>query len=100
MLHLQHPWLVRMPLVPTYRGKRRTLAMRLASRGDADPVRLFREMDEGEAGRFLAQVDARPAAEEWLSAPGLRAPYEHKAVNRNAALRALNKVELALRGSR
>jgi hypothetical protein len=99
MLHLHHPWLVRMPLVPTYRGKRRTLAMRLAARG-AEDVRLFEEMDAALATRFLAHEGGRPSAEEWLRAPGLRPPYEHKAVNRSPVLRVLNKLELAVRGSR
>jgi hypothetical protein len=103
MLHLAHPWLVRMPLVPTYRGRRRTLAMRLEERASGGAVRLFAEMDEGEAAAFLAAGrDRRPVAEEWLrpAAGRLAKPYEHKAVNRSKVLRALNKLELRLRGSR
>ncbi|MGR3539874.1 MAG: glycosyltransferase family 2 protein [Hasllibacter sp.] len=103
MLYLAAPFIVPMLYVPTFRGRRTTLGMRLTARAYGEGPHLFEEMDAEEGDAFRDAVrDRPPRAEDWLrpSDPRIRPPYEHKAVNRNPLFRALNKLELKARGSR
>jgi hypothetical protein len=99
--HLARPLVAQLPEVPTTRFGRRTLGARLTERLDGPEVRGFHDLAPEEVAR-LARPDRPPLAEEVLrpTHPGTTRPFVHKAVNRRAWTRALNKLELRARGSR
>ena len=101
MLFLGDPFAFFCLSPPTYRYRATTWASRRAHAVFGDQVKGFHDLSQEELTRLRARpIDQIAYAEDWLrpTVENVRKPYVFKAVNERWHWRALNKIELALRG--
>lgn len=101
MGHMAVPFAMWLPNVPTYRGKRKTMALQLAERQRNCGLYRIAELDAELTAelRDASRHEAPPIAEAWLhTADGtLRAPWKYDPLQGSKALKLLDRVERALR---
>lgn len=97
---MMYPFVMFLPLVPVYRGKRKTLGVSIAERRLGTQPHVFRPMSDADLqALFQRKLSILPAAERFLhcDAPVVKKPFEYSAVNAFPLLYALHKLELWLR---
>jgi len=100
MAYLHAPFVMWLPEVPVYRGKRKTLALRLAEQIRAVGLHPFKTMDDAESEAFKRRPSSDlPIAEDFLtiSTQAVRKPWRYHPLQKARFLKMLNNVELALR---
>ncbi len=97
MTQMAHPFSMNVPQVPVYRGKRKTLGVRLAERIAGQGVKAYRPMSPDEVARFRSRdLSEYPFAEDFLTTfEEVRRPFVFNSVNIRWYTRALHKLELA-----
>lgn len=99
LLYLKNPFAAWLPNVPAWRGKTRTMGLRLAHRTancDFHPLCI---LDTQQAAGFVARDPAQlPYAEDWLAlvAGSLPEPWIYHPLQGRRALKLLNSLELKL----
>ena len=98
---MQHPFLALLPNVPAWRGKRKTLALRLAEKLRRCGLHPYALMDEARNQAFRQRDPAQlPIAEDWLQLANdntLPKPWLSHPLQGSSLLRLLNSLELKLR---
>lgn len=95
------PFAMWLPEVPAFRGKRKTLALRIAERLRRCDFYPFQYLGAEQAGRLACRpASVLPIAEDFLtnSDPALAQPWAYQPFHGRSWLRALNSLELALAG--
>ncbi|MEX2475460.1 glycosyltransferase family A protein [Marinobacter sp.] len=98
--HLFSPFAMWLPEVPTYRGKRKTLALRLAEKRRGCGFFPYKLFDEQEAKSFRERSpEVLPIAEDFLVCTNrrLEKPWGYYPMQGSRWLKKLNSLELALR---
>ncbi len=98
--HLYAPFAMYLPEVPAYRGKRKTLALRIAERRRGVGFFPFRIMSDEEANSFCSRApEVLPVAEDFLrcSHGSPSKPWAYYPLQGSGLLRKLNVLELAFR---
>ena len=98
--HLAMPFAMYLPDVPAYRGKVKTLALRIAEKVTNVGYYPFRTMTDDEANAFLQRsLDVLPVAEDFLTCldGNPKKPWVYYALQGRPILKKLNVAELALR---
>lgn len=98
--HLFAPIAMWLPEVPAYRGKRKTLALRLAERRRGCGFYPFATMTPGEVAKLKARPpEVLPVAEDFLRTanPGLPQPWMYYPLQGSRWLKKLNAAEVSLR---
>ncbi|MGR3436827.1 MAG: glycosyltransferase family 2 protein [Shimia sp.] len=101
MALMRDPFVFFCPEVPVYRGRARGLSSRLAARVVGTEAKGFAPMpSEAVAALRTRPPSALPVAEDWLTPtdPRTRRPFAYKDVGARWWLRALARIETALRG--
>ncbi len=92
-----NPFVMFLPQVPVYRGKKKSFAVALAEKYSGDQPKAFAAMTELQLQQLL-QRDAStlPVAEHFLSCidQTVKTPFQYSAVNAYPLLRALHKISL------
>jgi len=99
MGYLRNPFVAWLPGAPAWRGKRRTLAMKLAERQRHCGFYPFRLMNEDESAAFCARdAEQLPIAETWLTLESakLAKPWFYYPLQDQRALKLVNRLELQL----
>lgn len=100
MLYLKNPFAAWLPCTPAWRGKTRTIALRLAHRLSGCGYYPFRYLSDAENERFR-QRDARilPVAEDFLAVDGpeLPEPWVYHPLQGRRLLKLLDSAELKIR---
>lgn len=101
MLQMAHPFVMHVPEVPVFRGKKTTIGSRLATKLVGADVKSFVFMsgDDVEAMRCRDLNDA-PFAEDFLVTKNKKVgrPFRYNAVNSRAYTRVLHKIEQTIKG--
>lgn len=98
--HLSMPFAMYLPDVPAYRGKVKTLALRIAEKITKAGYYPIRVMSDDEVKAFLQRsLDVLPVAEDFLSCVdgNPKKPWVYYALQSKPLLKKLNVAELALR---
>lgn len=98
--HLFAPLAMWLPEVPAYRGKRKTLALRLAERRRGCGFYPFEIMMPDEVARLKSRPpEVLPIAEDFLRTvnPGLPQPWMYYPLQGSRLLKKLNAAEVSLR---
>ncbi|NMT65303.1 hypothetical protein HIU99_17100 [Marinobacter sp. W62] len=98
--HLFAPFAMWLPEVPTYRGKRKTLALRLAEKHRGCGFFPYRLLDQKEVKSLQERSpDMLPVAEDFLACTNdrLEKPWGYYPMQGSRFLKKLNSLELALR---
>jgi glycosyltransferase involved in cell wall biosynthesis len=98
--HLFAPFAMWLPEVPAYRGKRKTLALRLAEKRRGCGLFPFETLSETEVESLQARSqEVLPFAEDFLvcANPDLEKPWGYYPMQGSRFLKRLNSLELALR---
>ena len=103
MGYLRNPFVAWLPGAPAWRGKRRTLAMKLAERNRHCGFYPFSIMSDEKSNAFCARDAGQlPVAEEWLSLQANRGesslakPWFYYPLQDQRALKLANRLELQL----
>lgn len=101
MGHMHLPFAMWLPNVPTYRGKRKTLALRWAERRRGCGMHRLRLLNAGEIATLREETRAGgrlPLAESMLEPEGgrLAEPWRFDPLQGSPLLKNLNRLELAL----
>ncbi len=99
MLQMAHPFVMHVPEVPVFRGRKATLGSRLASRRVGSDVKAFHYMTEEEvAGMRARDIVRLPFAEDFLTTQNgaVRRPFRYNAVSTFWVTRVLHRLELVL----
>ena len=94
---MRNPFLMWLPNVSSYRGRKRTLALRLGEKWRASGFYPFEPMSENERSNFITrEPSALPFAEDFLRLRDsqLPEPWVYYPLERINLLRYLNRVEL------
>jgi len=98
MPYMRNPFVAWLPGVPAFRGKRQTVALRLAQRIRGCGFYPFEVMNEEEAARFKARnAQELPVAERFLKlvgSPDLKEPWFYHPLQGKRGLKWLNSIEL------
>lgn len=101
MGHMAAPFAMWLPNVPTYRGKRKTMALQLAEWQRNCGLYRIAELDKQLTAdlRDSYRHGALPIAEAWLhtSHGAVRAPWKYDPLQGSTALKLLDRVERVLR---
>lgn len=100
LAHLYAPFVMWLPEVPAYRGKRKTLALRLAERRRHCDLYPFRYLTDNEAQALRKRAPSKlPIAEDFLETvePNLERPWVYYPLQGSRWLKKLNSLELAIR---
>lgn len=99
MGQMAHPFSMNVPEVPVYRGKKKTLGVRLAERIAGIGVKAYRPMTPDEVARMRSRdLSEYPFAEDFLATEiPVRRPFVFNSVNIRWHTRVLHKLELLLR---
>ncbi len=100
LAQLRNPFAMWLPEVPAYRGKIKTLALRLSERARGVGLYPFRVMSEEENQRFIGrEAEVLPVAEDFLElvGEGPAKPWEYYPLQNKPWLKRLNGLELAAR---
>lgn len=100
MLYLKNPFAAWLPNAPAWRGRRQTLALRLAQRIGGAGFHPFTLLDADESRHFCARpIGELPFAEDCLRLEGiaLPEPWTYHPLQGRRVLKVLNSVELKLR---
>ncbi|MDZ7617789.1 MAG: glycosyltransferase family A protein [Patescibacteria group bacterium] len=99
MTQMAHPFSMNVPEVPVYRGKKKTMGVRLAERIAGMGVKAYRPMTAEEVARMRARdLSVYPFAEDFLTTEiPVRRPFVFNSMNIRWYTRALHKLELRLR---
>lgn len=95
------PFAMWLPEVPAYRGKRKTVALRIAERLRRCDFHPFHDLTAAQAAQLADRpASVLPVAEDMLTNvhPGLARPWAYQPFHGRRWLRALNSLELALAG--
>lgn len=98
--HLFAPFAMWLPEVPAYRGKRKTLALKLAEKQRGCGFFPYRLLDESQTRDLLNRSrDALPFAEDFLECTNgkLEKPWGYYPMQGSRWLKKLNSLELAIR---
>ncbi|MCK0165077.1 hypothetical protein [Marinobacter sp. S6332] len=98
--HLFSPFAMWLPEVPAYRGKRKTLALKLAERARGCGLYPYKIMSEQEVRNLNTRSpDVLPIAEDFLECTNsnLPTPWGYYPMQGSRWLKKLNSLELALR---
>lgn len=98
--YLYAPFAMWLPDVPAYRGKRKTLALRIAERRRQCDFNPYKIMSTDEVTQLKKRSpDILPFAEDFLTCatPGLPLPWSYYPLQESRWLRKLNSYELFLR---
>lgn len=98
--HLFSPFAMWLPEVPAYRGKRKTLALRLAEKQRGCGFYPYEILSKGATEELTTRsVSTLPIAEEFLvcSKGSLPQPWGYYPMQGSRALKKLNTLELAIR---
>jgi glycosyltransferase involved in cell wall biosynthesis len=98
--HLYAPFAMWLPDVPAYRGKRKTLALRLAEKRLGCGLYPYRLLDAGSVDQLKSRpVDILPFAEDFLTCEGksLRKPWVYYPMQGSGWLKKLNSLELMVK---
>jgi len=96
---MAHPFVMFLPQVPVYRGKKKTAAVALAEKWSGmEPKRFVEQSAEHWAGFKRRPLTELPVAETYLQCvdPKVKTPYQYSAVNAYWPLRAWHKLALLL----
>jgi len=96
MLQLADPFVMHVPEVPVFRGKKSTLGARLAEKAVGTDVKQFQIMtNSAVADMRERRLSLAPYAEDFLSTtnPNVRKPYNYNAINSHLYTRILHKLE-------
>jgi glycosyltransferase involved in cell wall biosynthesis len=99
MGYMAHPFVMYLPQVPVYRGKRRSLAVTLAERrSGSSPKSLLIMTGEQNAAFKERPLTDLPVAENYLQCrdAGVKRPFHYTVVNAYPLLRMLHKLELLM----
>ncbi|MGO3296419.1 glycosyltransferase family 2 protein [Marinobacter sp.] len=103
MLYLWAPYAMWLPEVPAYRGKSKTLGLKLAEKRKNCGFYPFQMWSEAQAMTFLAEGSSRdrepPIAENYLECVGgtPSKPWTYNPLTGYSLLKHLNNIEVALR---
>jgi glycosyltransferase involved in cell wall biosynthesis len=100
MAYLKAPFAMWLPEVPTYRGKRKTLALKIAERQRRSGYFPFRILSEGDVAALRNRSpEILPIAEDFLSCCNgdPKKPWAYHPMQDDRWLQKLSSVELALR---
>lgn len=101
MLYLWAPFAMWLPEVPAYRGKSKTLGLKLAEKHKRCGFYPFRMWTEEQASRFLAASSEKvpPIAEQFLDCVGETPakPWTYNPLTGFSMLKHLNNIEVALK---
>jgi len=100
LLYLKNPFVAWLPNVPAWRGKTRTLGLRLAHKAGNCGFHPLRCLSPEQAAGFTARDPSLlPIAEDWLALceGSLPAPWRYHPLQGRRVLKLLNSVELKLR---
>lgn len=98
--HMFAPFAMWLPEVPAYRGKRKTLALKIAERWRGCGFYPYEILDESEVDYLQERcTDVLPFAEDFLKCvnPDLEKPWGYYPMQGSRFLKKLNSLELALR---
>ncbi|MDI9246699.1 glycosyltransferase family A protein [Marinobacter sp. CHS3-4] len=98
--HMFAPFMMWLPEVPAYRGKRKTLALRLAEKRRGCGLFPYEILSEQDVEQLLERPkDVLPFAEDFLvcSNSDLQKPWGYYPMQGSRFLKKLNSLELALR---
>jgi glycosyltransferase involved in cell wall biosynthesis len=98
--HLYAPFAMWLPEVPAYRGKRKTLALRLAEKRRGCGLYPYRLLDATSVDELKSRsVDVLPFAEDFLTCENssLEKPWGYYPMQGSRWLKKLNSLELAVR---
>ena len=93
------PFVMYLPDVPVYRGRRQTLSARLAAKIAGPAPKEFRPLTGDESAAFKARDTAiLPFAEDFLECPGhkVKRPFQYSATRVFRLLHSTHKLELSL----
>jgi hypothetical protein len=99
LLYLKNPFAAWLPNVPAWRGKTRTLGLRLAHRAGNCGFHPLCSLSQQQAAAFVARDPAQlPYAEDWLTLGEgkLPEPWRYHPLQGRRALKLLNSLELKL----
>lgn len=94
---MAHPFVMYLPQVPVYRGKVKTLAVKIAEKLAGSEPKIFIDRDKPFWEQFKSRdLTKLPVAEEYLQCCDSRVkkPYQYSAVNAYPLLRVLHKLTL------
>lgn len=97
---LRNPFAMWLPAVPAWRGKRKTVALRLAEKRAGVGFHPFKPLEGQSLEEFLARdVSILPVAEDWLQLDSghLTTPWSYHPLQNQRLLGWLNSIELALK---
>ena len=100
MVYLEDPFAMWLPEVPAYRGKHKTLALKIAEKKKRAGFYPFQLWSQGEAQEFCDRLpEGVPIAEVFLdcSTETPPKPWTYNALSGMRLLKALNNLEVALR---
>lgn len=98
--HIFAPFAMWLPEVPAYRGKRKTLALRIAERRRGCGLFPYEILSESEVDHLHERsTDVLPFAEDFLTCvnPDLEKPWGYYPMQGSRFLKKLNSLELAIR---
>lgn len=91
-----HPFVMFLPQVPVYRGKRKSYAVTLAQRWSGEQPKSFLPLNQTQLNQLLQRnPEVLPVAEQFLHCidPKIKRPFQYSAVNAYPLLRVLHKIE-------
>jgi glycosyltransferase involved in cell wall biosynthesis len=97
---MAHPFVMSLPEVPIYRGKRKTLGVRLAEKRLGTEPNAFAMLGKGEVAALKSRsLNVLPFAEDFLSCTRYqpKTPFVKESVNAFPMLKLLHKIELQFR---
>lgn len=100
LAHLYAPFAMWLPEVPAYRGKRKTLALKLAERRRHCDLYPFQYLSDAQAQALRERpTSVLPVAEDFLDnvEPNLEKPWVYYPLQGSRWLKKLNSLELAVR---
>lgn len=102
MLQMANPFIMHVPEVPVFRGKKTTLGSRLSTRLVGSDVKQFEYMAEDEVACMRSRNldDQLPFAEDFLQTKNKKVgrPFRYNAVSTRLYTRLLHKIEQSFRG--
>ncbi|MGM0609328.1 MAG: glycosyltransferase [Candidatus Muiribacteriota bacterium] len=100
MGYLKNPFAMWLPEVPAYRGKKKTLALKLAEKKRNCGFYPFRIMSQNEVEKLLLRdLSVLPVAENYLACQEAEPPkpWTYNPLTREKGLKVLNKLEISLK---
>lgn len=97
---MKNPFCLWLPMVPLYRGKKKTLSIKLAEYLFETKLYTVNYMSESEAASFQSRnPKILPVAEDFLTLKNnkLPTPWKYDAIDRSKFLKRLNRLEIKLR---